>query len=515
MWGEHFQQTDNIIYTESTWNPIGNATTSFDGTYYGSNWTITFTQQINVTNTQCFGLFGCVSLWMDCPIREGYGDTPSIGRLGVNWQGGLNVDNRSFSGESYVGGLIGQSVSGKVVRFCYTEGTITTNNVDYIGGIIGNNVANFCIYDCYSKTIINLYGGWEFCAGIAGGMGDGIINKCYFVGNINVIEDVLNPIYAMTGNGGGSGTQQCFFREDYTTYYFPEDYIGTPLTLDEMKVKSLYTDAGWDFTYWAIDETNKLINDGLPYISGFLVSVSGSGTEQDKFKISDEGGLSIIATQSMIWNCHFEQTANIEYTDNAWNPIGNATTPFTGSYDGGGHNIKFTKSVLIEGNAGSLHAGLFGYISGSTISNLGVDWAGTDYISINENQYKGLVVLMPDGSSDCGAGGIVGRNEESNIQMCYNIGNVTVYGGCAGGIVGTGNGVGHVYSCYNRGDITAIEPNVSSGGAGGIVGRYTAIASVHASYNTGSITVKDSNRRSVYGIGGGMILTALPVVLHH
>ena len=503
LWGEHFQQTDNIIYTESTWNPIGNATTPFTGSYAGHYFTITFTQEINVVDVKYFGLFGCAEFgYVPVFIDVGQG----CWGVGVNWQGGLNVKNSNF-GDGCVGGLVGfLSINGtytEKISFCYTEGKLTIDGAYGVGGLVGVAIGN-TISNCYTK--MNFVCGTrsiDYLGGICGYCEDIIVENCYNMGSFkNFNEQLIIPGGIVCYNPLSAIIEKCFYNKNAFINSTDCKSGGTPLTLDEMKVKSLYTDAGWDFTYWAIDETNKLINDGLPYISGFLRYVSGSGTEQDKFKISDERGLKTLATQSMIWNCHFEQTANIEYTDNAWNPIGNATTQFTGSYDGGGHNIKFTKSVLIEGNAGDLNAGLFGYISGSTISNLGVDWAGTDYISLNENQYKGLVVLMPDGSSDCGAGGIVGKMEDGSIGSCYNIGNVTVYGGYAGGIVGTGNGLGRVGYCYNRGDITAIEPNVSSGGAGGIVADYQAIVHVESSYNTGLITVTGGTADSVYGIGG-------------
>ena len=82
-------------------------------------------------------------------------------------------------------------------------------------------------------------------------------------------------------------------------------------------------------------------------------------------------------------------------------PIGDGTNKFTGTFDGQGHTIS---DLYINSNAES-DVGLFGYIdTGASISNVGlvnVDISGDDYV-----------------------GGLVGYNFEGTITNSYATGNV-------------------------------------------------------------------------------------------
>ena len=178
LWDQNFQQTDNIIYTESTWNPIGNATTPFTGSYSGHYWTITFTQEINVVDVEYFGLFG----------RAEFGYAPvftDVGQgcwgVGVNWQGGLNVNNSNISGYSYVGGLVGVYSEDEInISCCYTEGNIKVSKVDAVGGLVGM-LERGTISNCYNKS--NITGANS--GGITGaGFSSGLVQNCYSVGTI-------------------------------------------------------------------------------------------------------------------------------------------------------------------------------------------------------------------------------------------------------------------------------------------------------------------------------------------
>ena len=147
-----------------------------------------------------------------------------------------------------------------------------------------------------------------------------------------------------------------------------------------------------------------------------------------------------------------------------WTPIGTASNPYTGNFDGTGKTIS---GIYING--GDVYKGLFGYI-------------GED----GEVKNLGLVDSWIKGGNN--VGGIAGT--AYSAKDCHNEGTVSG-SDCVGGILGSGadlNGV--VNRCYNTGDISG------EGGVGGIAGRN--ILGVTNSYNTGTISGEYAS-----GIAGG------------
>ena len=102
-----------------------------------------------------------------------------------------------------------------------------------------------------------------------------------------------------------------------------------------------------------------------------------------------------------------------------WTPIGTNDSPFSGIFDGQGHTVKGV--YIMRKN----YAGLFGYLDGGTIQNVGVV----------ESNISGAYI-----------GGIVGYNRgEGEINSCYYTGEVV--GNLSGGIIGM-NFEGYVSNCY-------------------------------------------------------------------
>ena len=101
-----------------------------------------------------------------------------------------------------------------------------------------------------------------------------------------------------------------------------------------------------------------------------------------------------------------------------WTPIGTYDSPFSGIFDGQGHTVKGV--YIMRKN----YAGLFGYLDGGTIQNVGV---------------------VESDISGANAGGIVGGSS-GTIQSCYYTGTVE-RSLVAGGIVGNYKN-GTVTNCY-------------------------------------------------------------------
>lgn len=137
-------------------------------------------------------------------------------------------------------------------------------------------------------------------------------------------------------------------------------------------------------------------------------------------------------------------------------PLGTSTKPFTGTFDGDGHTIS---GLYATGTLG----GLFGCISGSTVTNLSVS---ASYFSVSG-----------------AAGGIVGSAASSAISACSTAATVYVgSSGSAGGVVGVSDS-SSVDNCTTSARVNSTS---TTGGAGGVVGEATA-SSVLNSCNGGRV----------------------------
>ncbi len=155
--------------------------------------------------------------------------------------------------------------------------------------------------------------------------------------------------------------------------------------------------------------------------------------------------------------------------DCSWAPIGdNKDTTngpkYSGIFDGGGYNIR---GLYINTTAIGCQ-GLFGYISGATIRDLGIIGG-----SVTGSGYN--------------VGGVVGCADSSDITDCYNTGDITgnaSVGGIAGQVTSDTASTYEVSNCYNTGDI---KSNIANGNVGGIVGTATKYL-VTECYNTGYVS---------------------------
>ncbi|HEY9033773.1 MAG TPA: GLUG motif-containing protein, partial [Pseudomonadales bacterium] len=216
---------------------------------------------------------------------------------------------------------------------------------------------------------------------------------------------------------------------------------------------------------------------------------------------------------------HYVLGANVDASATAgWDsgaglvPIGNDTALFTGTFDGLGHTI----TGLVINRSDTDYVGLFGYLSGATIRNIGmVDGtvSGHDYVGIlaggsdpffdgftlsnayatgdvSGNQYLGGLVgvnagainntyaraTVTGGASSYAVGGLAGR--AAMINDAYATGNVTgsgAVGGLAGLAITTGN-------AYATGNVSGM------GGADGVGGLIGIAGTVSNAYATGNVT---------------------------
>lgn len=170
-------------------------------------------------------------------------------------------------------------------------------------------------------------------------------------------------------------------------------------------------------------------------------------------------------------------TKDIDLEGAAWEPIGNSTASYAGEFDGKGHTV----SGLNVGKDAGYYAGLFGYLSGATVKNLGV----VDGSVTAENSIA--------------VGGIAGWAEEgTTITNCFFAGSVSG-NQTVGGIAGQNNG-GTITGCFTSGSVTATSS------AGGIAGRnYGANAKITACYTGANVTAGTKNAGGIAGYNSGTL----------
>ena len=217
----------------------------------------------------------------------------------------------------------------------------------------------------------------------------------------------------------------------------------------------------------------------------------GSGTAADPYQIATVDQLVTFRDTVNRGNSFAGKTitltSDLDISALEWTPIGasirkssgvNATsTPFTGTFDGAGHEVR---GLTIAPTAQSSHGadyclGFFGAVLGGTVSNLKLTDAS---ITDPANEIAGAAVgLLGEGgtvsgvevtgalSTKCGTGGVVGRmTARGTISHCTNNATVTISGGSGncGGIVGaayyTPEGASMtIEDCTNHGTITGLN----------------------------------------------------------
>ncbi|MCK4959728.1 MAG: hypothetical protein KAT00_10005 [Planctomycetes bacterium] len=334
------------------------------------------------------------------------------------------TSNSDVFGMQSVGGLLGRAEL-RTIKNCYVLGSVT--GYDYVGGLIGKiHNAPVEIINCFSACVV-----------------DGIIETGGLVGtndNVGSYTDCfwdvsLNPFLTGIGN-----------LDD------PPDVIAE--TTGNLQIQSTYTDVGWDF----VDEVQNGSNDewAMPADGGYPILLwqleelpelpvfsGGLGTLEDPYLISSPEELNSIGHNDRLMGSHYKLISDIDMTGFNYSIIGANYSPFTGTFDGNGHEIS---NVTI--NANFSYVGLFGYIEGDAvvIKDLGL---------INAH--------ITGGSTNYFMGSLVGRLRGGIVTRCYSTGGTVSGNEYVGGLVGFF--AGNLSSCY------AVNTVSGSRTVGGISGQ--------------------------------------------
>lgn len=208
----------------------------------------------------------------------------------------------------------------------------------------------------------------------------------------------------------------------------------------------------------------------------FVRALSGDGSVDSPFVLADIYGLQAINSNPITLGINYVLNNNIDASVTAsWRdgagfvPIGNNVDPFTGSLNG----QHYTVSNLYINQPSGLNVGLFGYVDGAAINQLGVNGNITGQTS---------------------TGILAGFVNNSTIAEVYTSGSVTAsgIGDVIGGLIGQAL-LGSISQAYNTASVTVSD---NSQHIGGLVGFNTA--TITDAYNTGSITTGDTP----FNVGG-------------
>ncbi len=591
-WTSYFHQTADIDATDTQYwnagegfNPIGNGSNPFQGTYNGNNHTIDGIY-INRPVTYYVSLFG-----------NTYGaDIENLGVTNVNINGagsigglvGYNAISSTItnsyatgtlSGDDYVGGLVGRSYDSSTITSSYANCNVSGE--DFAGGLVGRNYHSSSIINSYAIGFV--YGN-ENIGGLVGKNEDSsIITNSYATGNVYG-TDVIGGLVG--NNASNSAINNSIWNIETSGQ---TEGVGlnngninvlVGKTTAEMQMMNTYTDIGWDFVGEIINGTDDVwditesVNNNLAYISVLSASLEdwilvnfeanntvvnigdevqfsdlslgeienwfwdfnddgtidseeqnpewsyfetgvysvrltvsndtrysstalkmdyitvndpiqplGSGTETDPYLIATLDNLLWVSTHSSSWSSYFLQTSDIDATETQYwnagegfNPIGNDSNPFQGTYNGNNHTID---GININRPV-TYYVSLFGNTYGADIENLGVT-------NVNINGYEFV-------------GGLVGwANNYTIIQNSYATGLVSGIDSYTGGLVGRTNDFSIIENSYAT--VTVQGHNY----VGGLLGSNSVSSSVSNSYAEGIVVADNDYVGGLVGYNQGII----------
>ncbi|RGP54296.1 beta strand repeat-containing protein, partial [Pseudomonas abyssi] len=504
----HFALTNDIDASGTTnWNggagfvPIGNGTNNYTGSFDGQGHSINGLT-INRRRTNEVGLFGVIS-------------ASQISNIGLT--------NATITGQSRVGGLVGQGLNNSRISYSSVQGDISaylnggglTGNfagtiehshsagavyaTEVSGGLVGWLVGQ--ISDSYSTASVK----GDFGGGLVGIMNGGQISRSYATGQVK--EYIFGSIGGLIGSMRSGTITNSYWNTD-TSGQASAAGLGSSTGTTGLTTAQMFDAAnfsGFDFAgTWA-----NANNQTTPY----LRALAGNRV----FNKNDLPTGTIDATNrpalyTVIQNVEQLQAMRDDVTANyllgnhidasataGWNggagfvPVGDGANRYAGSFDGLGHTL----SNLTIDRSSTDFVGLFGATaSGSMIRDIGLVGGSVS----GRNHVGGLVGVSSGTISNAYAtdsvegsgrvGGLVGFNQSGTLNDAYATGDVEGSSEDVGGLVGL-NQSGTISNVYATGSVKGADR------VGGLAGANQS-GTISDAYATGSV----SGREYVGGLAG-------------
>ena len=220
---------------EVSWEPIGNTTNQYMGTFDGNNKTITnlyinanqkysglfgYTYistiknltfvNANVTNTNSFtgilvgygygGTYQNIMTSISCEVYGGDGTGGIAGKLAGNAYNCVNY--ATVQGKEQVGGLFSSFDSSKSITACANYGKVTASSL-WVGGLVGHFKSG-TIQDCANYGDVK---GTNHVAGLAGYVSSGKIQNVFSYGNVSATNSTqyIGMAFGFSNSGATEG----------------------------------------------------------------------------------------------------------------------------------------------------------------------------------------------------------------------------------------------------------------------------------------------------------------------
>lgn len=433
----------------------------------------------------------------------------------------------TVSGLQNIGGLVGGNEGGIIINCTSSAGvgkTTLLGGITQVGGLVGSNLGT--IVNCYATGDI---AGYDTTGGLVGENGGppGIITNCYatgsvlgyravggLVGCLQTYAEITNcystgkvlggvEVGGLVGLHWGGQITNSFW--DIETSGLETSNSGTGKTTAEMQKPNIFMEAGWDFIdqpdgphdIWAIP-----IGGGYPILCWQISPPpalprfsGGTGEPDNPFLISTADELNSIGHNPRLMRAHFKLIDDIDLSGIDFYIIGSDLYPFRGLLNGHGKKISNFTYTSIEQDL----VGLFSYIEGATIKNLGLINPDVDAgMGISIGSLAGRIksgfvnACYVEGGRVSGnelVGGLAGSDQYATLTNCFT-GKMSISGteDYIGGLIG-GN-LGWITECYSSG--CAVSGQVAIGGlvganGGGIYDCYATDSVIQARYQVGGL----------------------------
>lgn len=460
----------------STWNagagfaPID----GFNGTFAGLGHTID-SLVINRPSESTVGLFGLTAATLRDLTLSNVSITGAatvgglVARLSSN---AASLTNTHVTGQvsaqgDRVGGLVGWSDQGVVSQ---SSSTATVSGASEVGGLIGRNRAA-SVTDAYATGAVT--GTGSAIGGLIGSTVQGTtLTNAYASGRVTGTGGLVGNV-----DGDGATVTNSYWDMDSTGQATSAAGTG----IDSTNARTQATYAGFDFTdTWVMFE-----GDTRPMLRGEYSTTLFTPHALQLMALDLSANYRLGTDLNL--GAALAAGGNGYYSD-VWGaagfkPVGNASTPFTGSLDGQGHLIR----DLRINRANESEVALIGQTAaGAQIHDLGMVGGsvhgGSNSASLVGINYGGILsdlhTNVTISSTARGAGGLVARNRDNGIiRNSYATGDVSGAENVVGGL--TGENWGLVENSYATGNVTGVVFT------GGLVGANTG--TIRNAYATGQV----------------------------
>ena len=609
--GKYFKLTTDIDLNNGEWTPIGTASNPFKGSFDGDYHTIS---NLQITGSNSYvGLFGYTT---NGEIKNLIINNAKVsGYVGVGTFAGSPYTSKytnlllsghvEVNGFSYVGGMLGRNL--------YAAATNLTINVDetsfvnaysiewdddeqkniayrtYVGGVIGfMGEGSHTVKDVKSNIKVT---------GSTCDVG-GIVGIAHYGNNFENVECTATEI-TITHAGSETGAREIggiagvWHNEIGQSVTFKNCKVGSTTALsstivedgtdaDSTPVKILSSENG-DFAYGgltgnaysssatmdgSLEVTDENGKETIYQSLGGVIVEEKDGVKSTEIASAADlmGFAASVNAGTFDSDTSVTLTADIDLNSEPWTPIGTASNPFKGSFDGNGKTIS---NIKIE-NDDLEYAGLFGFVNGygeiKDLNLLNVDITAKSNVgsvaggAIPAYKFTNIVVDNVKITGNYKVGGfigggyfhakdcVVGNSAGSNINyVTGNYKEADLEGDNVGGFVGfigegnydaltncavyntvvmgtrkVGGVAGSVFQNNKLTDLTAssitVGTNADSGyvtnnaktmGVGGLVGLYTASGDNNGVLSGEVSDVTLTNPNNLAGVSMGYVTGGL------